>query len=146
LANNKNEQPKKVPIAQIRQENEELKAKLEEFKSYGYCYMCDTHKKKDRFYVSTDNIIKSGITPICKECARKIALRVDKNGHEHEPTKESCQKALSYLNKPFLSPVWDSSIQESENLVAGRTKSNVWASYVKNIAMGQYRIYFTERH
>ena len=77
-------------------------------------------------------------TPICRECARKIALRVDKNGEEHEPTRESVQKALFYLNKPFLETVWNASIQESENLVTGKCKENVWTSYIKNISMKNY--------
>ena len=128
----------RVPIAQVRQENEKLKQKLDKYSTYGYCYMCDTHKSKDNFYVNTDPMIKSGITPICKQCARKIALRVDRNGDEHEPTKESVQLALKYLNKPYLNTVWDASVQESQNLITGKIKTNVWTAYVKNIAMGQY--------
>lgn len=127
-----------MTAAQLRIEYEKLKEKLEQFESYGYCYMCDTHKNKDKFYVSTDPMIIGNITPICKECSRKIALRVDKNGQEYEPTKESCQKALMYLNKPFLNTVWDASVQESENLISGKVKANVWFSYIKNIAMKNY--------
>lgn len=100
--------------------------------------MCDTHKSRDHFYVSTDPLIKSGITPICRECARKIALRVDKNGDEHEVTKESAQLALRYLNKPFISSLWDASIQESENLVSARVKYSPWTAYVKNVQMVNY--------
>lgn len=131
-------EPSKMTPAQMKKKITELEEKLEKFQSYGYCYLCDSHKAKEKFYVSTDPLNKSGITPICKECARKIALRVDKNGDEHEPTKESVQLALFYLNKPYLNVVWDASVQESENLIAGKTKSNVWAAYAKNIAMGQY--------
>ena len=100
--------------------------------------MCDTHKARDHFYVSTDPLIKSGITPICRECARKIALRVDKNGDEHEVTKESAQLALRYLNKPFLNSLWDDSVQESENLVSGKVKHSPWTAYIKNVQMVQY--------
>ena len=128
----------KMTPAQMKKRITELEEKLEKFQSYGYCYLCDTHKSKDKFYVSTDPLNKSGITPICKECARKLALRVDKNGDEHEPTKDSVIKALEYLNKPYLNTVWDASVQESENLIAGKTKSNVWTSYAKNIAMVNY--------
>lgn len=128
----------KVPIAQVREENEKMKQKLAKYSTYGYCYMCDTHKSKDHFYVSTDPMIQSGITPICKQCARKIALRVDRNGDEHEPTKESVQLALKYLNKPYHNSLWDASVQESENLITGKIKTNVWTSYIKNVAMGQY--------
>lgn len=117
---------------------DKLKEKIEQFKGYGWCFMCDSHKDKSKFYISTDPLNRSGIAPICKECARKLALRVDKNGHEHEPTKESVQLALKYLNKPFLNVVWDASVQESERLIAGKIKHNVWTSYIKNIAMVNY--------
>lgn len=132
------EVPVKMTPAQLRKENEKLKNELEKIKNGAYCYMCDTFKKRDDFYVSTDPLIKSGITPICKECSRKLALRVDKNSEEHEPTKESVSRALEYLGKPYLNTVWDASVQESENLIAGRIKHNVWTSYIKNIAMKNY--------
>lgn len=128
----------KVPIAQVRQENEKLKETLNKYQSYAYCYMCDAHKSRDHFYVSTDPMIKSGLTPICKQCARKLALRVDRNGEEHEPTKESVQLALKYLNKPFHNSLWNASIQESQNLITGKIKTNAWTAYIKNVAMGQY--------
>lgn len=128
-------EPAKMTPAQMKKKIESLEAENEKLKNSSRCLVCDTLKKKDDFYVSTDPMNKSGVTPICKLCAKKIALRVDKNGEEHEPSKESCQKSLKLLNKPFINSVWDSSIQESENLVAGKTKSNVWTSYIKNIAM-----------
>ena len=80
----------------------------------------------------------SGCSPICKECAKKIALRTDKNGDEHEPTKESIILALRYLNKPFLNSLYDSSIQESQNENTGKTKSNAWTAYIKNVSMKNY--------
>lgn len=132
------EAPVKMTPAQLRKENERLKEELQTIKDGAYCYLCGTFKKKDAFYVSTDPMNKSGLTPICKLCAKKIALRVDKNGDEHEPTKDSVRQALEYLNKPFLNSVWDASVQESENLIAGKTKSNVWTAYIKNIAMVNY--------
>lgn len=100
--------------------------------------MCDSFKSRDHFYVSTDPMIKSGICPICKECAAKIALRTDRNGHDHDATKESTQLALKYLNKPYHESVWDASVQEAQNLITGKIKTNVWAAYAKNIAMRQY--------
>ena len=128
----------KVPIAQVREENAKLKQELQKFKSYGYCYLCDTHKDKSKFYYNSDPMCKSQITPICKECARKIAYRIDKNGDKHQPTKDSMIEALRYLDKPFLNVVWDASIQESQNLVTGKIRTSVFQSYVKNIAMKQY--------
>lgn len=135
----KTTEPVKITPAQMRKRIETLEEENRVLKEEScHCYLCDKPKKKEKFYVSTDPMAKSGRTPICVDCARKIALRVDKNGEEHEPTKESVQLALRYLNKPFLNKVWDASIQESENLVAGKVKHNVWSSYIKNIAMINY--------
>lgn len=134
-----NAEPIKMTPAQMKKRIEALEEENRILKEESCrCYMCGKIKKEDKFYVSTDPMIKSGKTPICADCARKIALRVDKNGEEHEPTKESVQLALRYLNKPFLNSLWDASVQESENLVAGKVKHNVWSSYIKNVAMVNY--------
>ena len=132
------DEPKKKTPTQLRKENEKLQADIEKLKEGAFCYMCNAHKTKDKFYVSTDPLITSGVTPICKECARKIACRIDKNGDLHEPTKESVIEALRYLNKPFLDVVWNASIQEAENLSLGKVKTNPWMAYSKNIQMVQY--------
>ena len=124
--------------AQLRKENESLKAEIEKLKNSSRCIYCNTIKSKEDFYVSTDPMNKSGHTPICKLCAKKIALRIDKNGDEHEPTIESVCSALKLLNKPFINSLWDSSVQESENLVAGKIKHNPWTAYSKNVAMKNY--------
>ena len=130
------EKPK--PIAEVRKENEKLLAENEKLREGGWCYLCGKHKKKDDFYISTDPRCQSGITPICKECAKAIAERKDQYGNFHEPTKESVQEALRYLDKPFIESLWDDSVQESKNLESGRVKYTPWRSYVKNIAMMQY--------
>lgn len=129
----------KLTPAQLKRENERLKEEIEKIKNSVRCQCCDTLKDREKkFYVSTDPNNKTGVTPICIECSRKIALRVDKNGEEHEPTKESVCSALKLLNKPFINSLWDSSVQESENLVAGKVKHNPWTAYIKNVAMKNY--------
>lgn len=128
----------KMTLSQYKQENEKLKEKLAKIEEGAYCYMCGKHKKKDDFYVSTNPLIKSGVSPICKNCARLISERVDKNGDLHEPTRESLIQALRYLDKPFLETLYNASIQESENLITGKVKTNFARSYFKNMQMGQY--------
>ena len=128
----------KKSVKELRAENETLRIKVEKLANSAGCYMCGAIKLKDHFYVSTDPRIKSGVTPICKECARKLAERVDKNGEYHEPTKDSVKLALRYLDKPYIETVWNASIQESQDLTLGRTKTNVWTSYIKNISMKNY--------
>jgi hypothetical protein len=128
----------KLTAAQMKAKISRLEDKVNALKDGAWCYLCNTHKTRDKFYVSTDPLNKSGITPICKECAKKIALKVGKDKVEHEPDKESVILALKYLDKPFLNDLWDSSVSESDNLASGRIKSNPWAAYIKNVAMGQY--------
>lgn len=130
--------PKKMTLSQYKQENEKLKDKLDKIENGAYCHMCGTFKAKDKFYVSTNPLMKSGVAPICKECARKLSERIDKNGDLHEPTRDSLIQALRYLDKPFLETVYNASVQESENLVAGKVKTNFARSYFKNIQMVNY--------
>ena len=138
MATTKERQPTKLTAAQLKKKVETQEEKIKSLKEGAWCYMCDTHKSRDKFYVSTDPMNKSGLTPICKDCARKIALKIGKDKVEHEPDKDSVIETMRYLNKPFLSKLWDASIQESENLASGKIRSNGYYSYIKNVAMGQY--------
>ena len=96
MATTKGMQPK-LTAAQLKKKVETQEEKIRFLKEGAWCYLCDTHKAKDNFYVSTDPMSKSGITPICKECAKKIALRTT-NGVDQEPTKEigraSCRERV----------------------------------------------------
>ena len=138
MATTKEIQPTKLTAVQLKKKVETQEEKIKSLKEGAWCYMCDTHKARDKFYMSTDPMCKSGLTPICKDCARKIALKVDSKNVEHEPDKESVKLALKYLNKPYLDRIWDSSMQEMENLASGRVKSNIWVAYIRQISMGQY--------
>ena len=140
MTTSKNTSTTKLTAIQAREKVVELQDKLDNFENTAYCLMCKKHKNREKhFYQNTDPMYGGKTcTPICRECARKIALRVDRNGEEHEPTKESVITALKYLQKPFLNTVWNSSIQESENEVTGKTKENVWTAYIKNIQMKNY--------
>lgn len=131
---------KKVTESSPRKTPSELRAENEELRSGAYCYMCDEHKPKDRFYMSSDVNIKSGVTRICKKCALKIACPPDENGKLTEPTKATVMAALEYLDKPFINKLWDSSYFECHNPNSGKTKNNIWTSYIKNVAMGQYKM------
>jgi hypothetical protein len=128
----------KMTPTQLKEKIESLEKENEKLKNSAYCFMCDSTKDKTSFYKSTDPRIKSGLSPICKKCAYDLAMRKDKNGEYHEPTKESIQLALRYLNKPFYTSLYDASIQEAESLTNGGTKKNPWTAYIKNVSMVNY--------
>lgn len=128
----------KLTAAEARERVAELEEELANEQEKVWCYMCNKKKKPDRFYMSTDPLSQSGLTPICKDCARKLALRTDAQGFEHEPTKDSVTKACMALNKPMLDKVWDASIAEASNDNITNQKSNPWMAYIKNISMVNY--------
>ena len=127
-----------VPIKKVRDENAKLHAIID---NGCRCAKCGQIKDKDKhFYWDSDPVLGGDtFSRICKDCAKAIALGRDEEGHEMEnPTKETAQKALEYLNKPFLDAIWNASVQESQNMMSGKTKWNIWSAYVKNMQMQQY--------
>lgn len=130
--------PVKKPIAEVRKENEELHTEIEKLQNGGFCYLCGKHKGKEHFYQSSDPNVKSGIVPVCKKCAYDIACRKDEEGQYHEPTKASVMAALEYIDKPFLTKLWDSSYYEYINPSSKHRNKNIWTAYIKNISMHNY--------
>lgn len=133
--------PKKTPT-QLKKEIEELQEEITRLKDKiahgGYCRICGRFRHEYNFHGCTDPMAKGKLAPICKDCAKDIALRKDKNGEHHEPTKESIQLALRYLDKPFLERIYTASINESLDETSGNKKNSAWGAYIKNIAMDQY--------
>lgn len=127
-----------VPIKKVRAENEKLHAI---FENGCRCAKCMQIKDKDKFFYWDADPVLGGdsFSRICKDCAKAIAFDRDAEGHEMEnPTKETAQKALMYLNRPFLDSVWNASVQESQNMMSGKNKWSIWSAYCKNIQMQQY--------
>lgn len=104
------------------------------------CHYCLKEKKKSEFYTNTDPRVMSGITFICKECVRKIALGWDDSRNEFGIcTKSTVMDALETIDKPFLNKVWDASYAEWANQEGQIRRTTIWDAYIKNIAMVQYR-------
>ena len=103
------------------------------------CPYCMKEKKKGEFYVSTDPRVLTGITSMCKDCVKKIALAWDDNRQEFGLcTKKSVMDALEYIDRPFLERLWDSSYNEWANYDAKLRRSTIWDYYIKNVGMKQY--------
>ena len=104
------------------------------------CPYCDTEKKKSGFYVSSDPLVLTGITSICKECAEKIARGYNQStGNFSDVTKQSLCAALERMDKPFLQKLYDASYDEVHNESLQQPKTNLWAAYIKNVQMRQYK-------
>lgn len=103
------------------------------------CPYCNKEKKRSEFYMSSDPMVLTGITTMCKECARKIAMNWDERTQEFGTcTKASIQDALIRLDKPFLNKLWESSYLEWANDSSKKQRTTIWDAYIKNIGMKQY--------
>lgn len=103
------------------------------------CPYCMKEKKKSDFYVSTDPRVLTGITSMCKDCVKKIALAWDDNRREFGLcTKQTVMQALEYIDRPFLNKLWDSSYNEWANQEGQLRRSTIWDAYIKNVGMKQY--------
>ena len=104
------------------------------------CPYCLKEKKKSEFYVCTDPKVLTGITSMCKDCVKKIALNWDENRQEYGAcTKKSVMDALEYIDRPFLENLWNSSYAEWANQDAKRRRTTIWDCYIKNVSMVNYR-------
>lgn len=111
----------------------------DEVKSY-VCPHCGILKKESDFYVSSDPSVRIGIAFPCKDCAEKIARGYSETtGKFSDVTKASLKEALMYLDKPFIETLYESSYNEVHDTSLERPKKNVWAAYIKNIQMVNYR-------
>lgn len=104
------------------------------------CPYCNKEKKASEFYMSSDPLVMTGKTTMCKECAEKIARNWDgRTGEFGDCTKASVQEALERLDKPYFDKLWDASYFEYINDKNPKKRSNIWASYIKNIGLPQYK-------
>lgn len=102
------------------------------------CHYCLKEKKKSDFYVSTNPKVMTGITFICKDCVRKIALGWDENRQEFGAcTKKTVMEALEIIDRPFKESLWSSSYNSWANNNDPR-KQTIWDSYITNVSMKQY--------
>ena len=104
------------------------------------CPYCMKEKKKGEFYVCTDPRVLTGITQMCKDCVKKIALDWDDNRQAFGLcTKKSVMESLEYIDRPFLNNLWDSSYNEWANQEGQLRRTTIWDAYIKNVSMPQYR-------
>lgn len=103
------------------------------------CPYCMKEKKKSEFYKCTDPRVLTGITSMCKDCVRKIALNWDENRQEFGAcTKKSVMEALEYIDRPFLENLWNSSYAEWADDTNQRRRTSIWDAYIKNVGLKNY--------
>ena len=105
------------------------------------CPYCGEIKGKADFYASSDPMIKTGLTVMCKECAKNIARNYDeRTGDYGDCTRSSVQDALERLDKPFLEKVWISVTTELNTKSGPGASKDLWSLYIKQISVPQYKL------
>ncbi len=105
------------------------------------CPYCNTVKKESGFYFSSDPLVLTGRTSMCKDCAEKIARNWNDTTKEYgDCTRISIQNALERLDKPFIEKLYLSSQEELNDPNSLNPKRSLWAAYIKNItSLNQYK-------
>ena len=104
------------------------------------CYCCGNEKRRSEFYKSSDPFNSVGVVPYCKECLEKIARNYNSNTKQFgEVTKQSLMMALERVDSPYLENLWESSYNEVHDPGLKKPKTNVWAAYIKNVQMKNYK-------
>lgn len=103
------------------------------------CYACGSSKPRSEFYTSTDPYNVIGVSIYCKDCLAKIARNWNPNYKEFgDVTRQSCMLACERMDVPFLEEVWEMSHNEVNDTSLKKPKTNMWASYAKNIKLKKY--------
>ncbi len=103
------------------------------------CYCCGSSKPRSKFYSSTDPYNSVGVAIYCKDCIERIARNWNPNYKEFgDVTKQSCMAACERLDIPWLEEVWEIAYNEVNNPSLKKPKTNMWASYAKNIKLPKY--------
>jgi len=93
------------------------------------CRICGSIKKKKDYYSSPDPRIKSGVTPICKDCLKEIVYPDGK-----DCTKSTLIEGLSYIDRPFMNELYDRVISSRKNNISKIQPISLWGSYVESVA------------
>lgn len=105
------------------------------------CPHCGELKSAKSFYMSSDPAVSIGIAFPCKICAEKIARNYNEGYKAFgDCTEKSVQSALEYLDKPWLQTIYEASYNEVHDTSLNRPKTNLWAAYIKNIQLPNYRM------
>lgn len=103
------------------------------------CPMCGDFKDREKgFYV--DNRYITGRQPICKECLLKMAEQRKKDKDVPNETKESVQKVLQILDKPYDDDFYEKCIKGAMDGVREKNRNSPFATYITSIlALPQWR-------
>ena len=102
------------------------------------CFYCDKRKHKTAFYKHEVYYNKSGLSPICKQCANDLANRVE-YGVANGVTIESMLLTLRLMDKPFIKAIFDKADRAAKDpsMDAKHTRT-IFGHYCSILAVTEY--------
>lgn len=120
----------------VKQPKPKMKAPTEKYT----CHYCARQLAGSSFYSSTDPLIKTGYTTMCKECAKKFARRYDERSGEYlGESVETMKSTLQRLDKPWFKDVFDKAYRESSGTIGGDHTNTIWDKYIQYLSVGKYK-------
>lgn len=99
------------------------------------CFCCGKIRTSNNFYTANDSpVYRTGYSPLCRECARKLVERTDENGESHGMTRESLIAVLRILDKPFIQEKFDMAMADMHS--GAIAANSPFACYMKSISVG----------
>lgn len=96
------------------------------------CPVCGDFKKRDTAFYN-DNRYITGKNPICKECLLKIAEQRKKDKDAPSETKESVQKVLQILDRPYDDDFYEKCVKGAKDGVKEKNRNSPFATYITAI-------------
>ena len=102
------------------------------------CFYCEKKKHRTAFHKHTAYYRKSGISPICRQCAANIANRVE-YGVANGVTVESMMLALRLMDKPFIGEVFKEADRAYKNVPEDkRQEKSLFGHYITLLGLTKY--------
>ena len=106
-----------------------------------YCNKCNEWKEQDKFY--SDKTYASGKFPVCKQCLQFMSEQRDNVRKPVNETKESLQKVLRFMDKPYLDRLYGQMYKRAEENRVNNDKTSkisILGNYIRVInSLDQYQ-------
>ena len=125
------EEVKSLGVAKVR---EAYNALAEDYNKifdmeYLICPVCGRPQKADTgFYI--DDRFAARRFPVCKRCLQKIVEQRKTDKEEPNETKESVQKVLQLLNRPYYDDIYEQCVKGAKDGLKERNRTSPFATYV----------------
>lgn len=123
---------------QMKEKYEKLIRSHEMVRSMPTCSICGQKLPKSKFYKDTSGVYGTDCLPVCADCLKKMVNPVDDEGVVQPANKDLVIKALSYVNKPFITEAYKRTVRAAEEDPS--VKDNFMEKYIKVLnTLKQYK-------